>query len=170
MEKRDRPLLSGRASRRKALAPCLEVAALLAALLLLGQAVPQGDAEVAAPGPRFEARDVWVDPAGEPLAAWQVEVEDPSGRAVLVGVEGGEHPAFAEPPYYDPEALRKGRVVIAAFDTGEDVPSGRTRVARLHFQLDPGGEPDFQVKLTVAASPGGEEVPAKVTLAEVEKR
>jgi len=35
----------------------------------------------------------------------------------IVGIEGGEHPAFREPPMYDPKAMQHERVIIAAFNT-----------------------------------------------------
>lgn len=130
-------------------------AALLAALgLVLGGPVPQ-ESE-----PRFGWVDLYLDPAGERLAAWQLELDDPAGRSLVVGIEGGEHPAFAEPAYYDPAAMRGGRVILAAFSLAEELPAGRTRVARVHLEIR-GPEPlESRVRLLVAGGPGGEPITA----------
>lgn len=112
---------------------------------------------------RFEAVDVFVDSGGTPLAAWQVELVDTSGRARVVGVEGGEHPAFREAPYYDPAALQHGRIVLAAFHVGADLPGGRTRVARVHL-LVKGGEPRLEVRPMAAATSGGRPIDVRAEL------
>ena len=101
----------------------------------------------------FRYLDVFIDPQGKPLAAYQFELVAPKG-VQLVGIEGGEHRAFADPPpYYDPKALQAGeRIVIAAFDTGADLPAGRTRVARVMVRVEGPAKPDYHVTLQVAAS------------------
>ncbi len=102
----------------------------------------------------FRYVDVFIDTHGQPLAAYQFELRAPKG-VQLVGIEGGEHQAFATPPYYDPKALLDDRIVIAAFDTGAELPAGKTRVARLSVRVGNGGQPaksDYQVTLQVAAS------------------
>jgi hypothetical protein len=107
---------------------------------------------------RFVAYDVFVETDGKPLAAWQFEV---AGGGKIVGVEGGEG-VYSEPPYYDPRALSEGgRVVVAAFTTGT-APSGRVRVARLHFQET--GAPRYDVTLMAAAAPGGARMAPKIKL------
>lgn len=127
------------------------IALVLASSILLAHAgVPRSQEDE----DRFLAVDVLVDSGEAPLAAWQLELVDPSGRARVVGVEGGEHPAFREAPYYDPAALQRGRIILAAFHVGEDLPSGRTRVARVHF-LVTGGEPRLEVGPMAAATVGG---------------
>ena len=65
----------------------------------------------------FGTYDVVVETGSRPLAAYQVEITVAAGDAKLVGIEGGEHPEFTEPPFYDPAALREERVVLAAFST-----------------------------------------------------
>src|SRR5258708_5660502 len=65
----------------------------------------------------FAYVDVFIDPHGTPLAAYQFELRATAGDVKLVGIEGGEHAAFAKPPYYDPKALLNDRIVIAAFNT-----------------------------------------------------
>jgi len=107
---------------------------------------------------RFKAVDVFIDSKDQPLAAWQIELRSTGGDVKIVGIEGGEHAAFREPPYYDPAALNRNRVILAAFSTGQTLPTGRTRVARVHVQVS--GTPEYQVKLIVAASADGKEIQA----------
>ena len=109
---------------------------------------------------RFHAVDVFIDPRGKPLAAYQVELSAGEGGAKIVGLEGGEHPAFRKPPYYDPRALMGGRIVIAAFDTGGDLPVGRTRVATLHLMSADEKPPRLTARLVVAASAAGKRISA----------
>ena len=114
---------------------------------------------------RFEAVDVYVDSANAPLAAYQVEFTAETGTITIVGIEGGEHAAFSEPPYYDPKAMRANRAVIAAFSTRNDLPRGKTRVARIHVQVTGDVEPEYIVALRIAASADGERIPATATTA-----
>ena len=104
----------------------------------------------------FTAVDVYID-SPKPLAAWQVEIRT---AATIVGVEGGEPKAYAEPPFYDPKALQGGRIVLAAFTTDAAPPSGRIRVARLHLQ----GPAQLTSHELVAAAPGGARLDVKVEL------
>lgn len=124
---------------------------------------------VAAPRSRFEVRDIYIDPEGEALAAWQFELLDPERRVTVVGIEGGEHPAFAKAPYYDAAALARGRVVVAAFDVGSDLPRARTRVARLHVEIRGEGDPRLEARLVVAGDANGREVSARVTVEKLER-
>ena len=112
---------------------------------------------------RFQPVDIFIDSHDVPLAAYQFEFAAKSGQIALVGVEGGDHAAFREPPYYDPAALYNDRVIIAAFHTGRDLPTGHTRVARLHLQIT-GEEPEFDVRLDVSATSDGKPIAASVTL------
>jgi hypothetical protein len=148
------------------IAKLIAVAALLG-LALAGAAFAQEGAPQAE-RTRFEAVDVYVDSGKVPLAAWQFELAAESGNAIIVGVEGGEHAAFAEPPYYDPAALSKGRIIIASFSTGDDLPVGRTRVARLHMQVTGDTPPDYAVRLQVAASKDGERIDATASVTQGE--
>ena len=116
--------------------------------------------KIDAPGNRFVAVDVYVEAGERKLAAWQVEIGT-GDRAAVVGVEGGEPAAYREPPSYDPKALEGGKIVLAAFTTG-DAPSGRVRVARLHLMENEKCE--LIGKVVAAASPGGERFEAKVRL------
>jgi hypothetical protein len=108
----------------------------------------------------FTFVDVIIEAGPTPLAAYQVELNATVGDVTFVGVEGGEHPAFAEPPYYDPKALTQDRLIIAAFNTGDDLPSGSTRVARIHVRIAGATPPDYDIKLTVAADSDGDPIAA----------
>ena len=115
------------------------------------------------PAVRFEAIDVYIDSAAQPLAAYQFELLADAASVKIVGVEGGEHAAFREPPYYDPAALSHNRIIIAAFNTGRDLPKGKTRIARLHVQVT-GPEQQYKTKLDVAATVEGKEIPATASV------
>ena len=116
------------------------------------------------PQARFANVDILVDPHGTSLAAYQLEfVADPK-RVTLVGIEGGEHAAFVQPPYYDPKALAGNRVILAALNTGKDLPSGKTRVARLHLRIIGNDAPALSAKLVVAASSNDKTIPADVSV------
>lgn len=156
--------------------PLLAMLALALAVVVLGAFAP-GVGQVAPQpqgpsrsnggpdGVRFTHYDVFVDHGDPGLAAYQVEVRF-SANVTLVGIEGGEHPGFAEPPYYDPAALhnaRESRVVLGAFTTGADVPAIKTRVARVHVRVV-GDAPGAEVRLITAANPAGERIEASVTL------
>lgn len=133
----------------------------------------------AEPGVRFAPVHIYIDSGDAPLAAYQFELvcsmpvrasESNTSRrhyepaVKIVGVEGGEHPAFNNAPYYDPAALANNRIIIAAFSTGADLPKGRTRIATIHLQVPSDIEPQYELKLAVAADADGREFPAELTL------
>jgi len=156
--------------------PKLPLAAIVAGLMLLALALGHrvggretgGDGETAMPSPAagFGAVHVYVDSGDKPLAAYQVEIKAEAGDVALYGIEGGEHPAFKPPPRYDPQALLRQRVVIAAFDTGSDLPAGKTRVATLMVRTAGGEQPRYVAELQAAASADGKAIPATVTLSQ----
>lgn len=115
---------------------------------------------------RFGAVDVFVDAGSTPLAAYQFELRITAGNVTLVGVEGGEHRAFRAPPYYDPKALSQQRIIVAAFDTGSDLPRGQTRVARLMVQIRGPVAPAYHATLVVAASAEAIAIPASLSVAD----
>ena len=140
------------------------VALCIVVLLVLIGAARRTQSPASEPSARFTSVDLFVDPRGQPLAAYQLEcLADPS-RVTLVGVEGGEHPAFREPPYYDPAALSGNRVILAAQNTGIDRPSARTRVATLHRRVVGGGQPTDDAKREVEGNRDGTPVAADVTV------
>ncbi len=81
----------------------------------------------------------------------------------MVAVKGGAHPAFGWPPCYDPTALSSGRIIIAAFNTGNDLPTGRTRVASVHGHIIGYQTLEYDVQLHVAAAANGKMIPATAT-------
>jgi hypothetical protein len=133
---------------------------------------------------RFAPVHIYLDPAGKPLAAYQFELvcsvparayssadgEDNASRRhyerqiKIVGVEGGDHPAFKEAPYYDPAALMNERIIIAAFNTGSDLPTARTRIATIHLQITGDAEPKYALNLITAADHEGLEMAAQISL------
>lgn len=117
---------------------------------------------------RFCAVDIFVDSGSTPLAAYQIEFAATNGLAKIVGIEGGEHPAFRQPPFYDPKAMQHERVIIASFSTRSSIelPAGKTRVATIHFQISGPGVPGFDLKLQVAGDPQGKKMPAKISFEE----
>ena len=146
------------------------VAAVLALHLLTG-AAGEARAISAGPGPlAFEAVEIHIDPAGRPLAAYQLEFVDETGAARIAGIEGGEHRAFAKPAYYDPAALARNRVILAAFSTDLDLPAGRTRVATLHVVLPEGATPRYRVRLEVAADSGGRDLRSGATVDSIRRK
>ncbi len=154
------PLSGHRSGRpRQALALVAALAAFVAALLI-APAIPTRAQEATATqenddsrGVRFEVVDIFVNTA-TPLAAYQFEIVARHERTRVVGVEGGEPEAFQQPPYYDPAALRGGRVIIAAFSMATELPAGRVRVASVHFAAS-GGAEMYDVKLVAAAGVDG---------------
>ena len=140
------------------------VAVVLICMVALAGAAAQEAAPEAGPAVRFEAVDVYVDSGTGALAAYQFELAAEVGEVKIVGIEGGEHAAFTDPPYYDPAALAHNRVIIAAFNTGADLPTGNTRVARIHVQVTGAEAPQYAIKLHVAASGDGKEIQATASV------
>ena len=142
-------------------------AALLTVILLVGGLAAQeaDDAEPAGQTTvRFGAVDVYIDSGETPLAAYQLELAAEVGEVKIVGIEGSDHPAFKKPPYYDPAAMNRDRVILAAFTTRKELPKGKTRVARIHVQIIGEVQPQYAVKLDLAATTEGKQMPAKVSL------
>ena len=136
-------------------------------LLLSLQAVSAGPQAVET-AVRFETVDVFVDTTDNALAAYQLEFFAGAGDAKIAGIEGGAHPAFATPPYYDPKAMQQDRVILGAFTTDEAaaLPTGKTRVATIHLQTVGTDPPDFQIRLQAAADADGRTITAEATFQE----
>jgi hypothetical protein len=130
---------------------------------LAGQQAATNDTAV-----RFCAVDVYVDSGSTPLAAYQLEFSVAGGAAKIVGIEGGELPAFAEPPYYDPKAMQNDKVIIAAFSLApaSQLPKGKTRVATIHLRTASAVKLQYEFKLQVAANSDGNRIPAEITVQE----
>lgn len=121
---------------------------------------PQGESQ---PEVRFKTLDIVIDAGDAHLAAYQFELNALDGM-VLVGVENGEHAAFGDAPHYDLAAINSGRIIVAAFNTGDDLPSGKTRVCRLHVQET--GSVTYDITLTVAADADGNAIDANISIHE----
>ena len=117
---------------------------------------------------RFVTVDVFVDSKAAPLAAYQLELSVTGGNAKIAGIEGGEHAAFAQPPFYDPKAMQQERVVLAAYSNNPEdkLPKGRTRVATIHLQVSGSGGPKFETRLQTAASSNGVKIKAELSVEE----
>lgn len=151
---------------RRSIFAALSVAVLAVASLAVRHVARAQDRSADASRPAAEARspfrvlDVYVDSGTSPLAAYQFEFntkQKDAGEMKLVGIEGGESTAFKEPPRYDPRALTlpAPRVIVAAFNTGKDLPTGKTRVARLMVRVPPGAAAlprELEGRLTAAAT------------------
>jgi hypothetical protein len=140
--------------------------ATIAAFLLLS--VFQLFAQATDSAIRFRTVDLYVDTKDKSLAAYQLEFTAGGANAKIVGIEGGEHPAFSEAPFYDPKAMQQERVILAAFSTkpAAGLPKGKTRVATLHLQTRGTEELELTVKLQAAAGPNGETVKAETSVQE----
>jgi len=115
---------------------------------------------------RFQAIDIYVDSKDKPLAAYQLEFTATAGDVKIVGIEGGDHAAFAEAPFYDPQAMQHERVIIAAFSTADKLPTGKTRVATIHVQVTGKADPRFELKLQTAADARGNVLQTETSFAE----
>jgi hypothetical protein len=116
---------------------------------------------------RFIAMDVTIDPKGQPLAAYQLEIKGAPG-VKIVGVEGGEHPEFRKAPYYDPKGIQSERLIVAAFTTvgADKLPTATTRILTLHLECSTSGTPKMEMILKLAAKPDGQRFTAQATLTE----
>jgi hypothetical protein len=111
----------------------------------------------------YEPWAIELDVKETPIAAYQVELIVRSGDATIVGVEGGTTDGFRDPPYYDPQALAGGRIVLAAFNTKVALSPGRHRVATVHMR-EAGAAPVYELRLTAAAGPDGVPAAADINL------
>jgi hypothetical protein len=109
---------------------------------------------------RFCAVDIFVDSGSTPLAAYQLRFAVTNGVAKIVGIEGGEHPAFRQPPFYDPKAIQNDVAILAAFNTAApaDLPTGKTRIATIHLRTSGTQPPQVELKLQTAADAQGKKI------------
>lgn len=141
------------------------VCALVLAPVFGGRPVAQADISGAGEAVSvFVPVSVYVDSGDKSLGVYQVEIKVLKGDAKIVSVEGGEHKAFEEPPYYDTAALMKGRIILAKFSTQDDLPTGRTKVATLHMQVTGDVAPEYAVVVNVVGDGDGKAIAAAVTV------
>lgn len=125
----------------------------------------------AAGASRFEAVQVYIDPHGQPLAAYQFELAATNADLEIVGLENGSHPAYPNAPYHDQQAIAKGnadRIIVADYtlDPGDQLPTARTRLCTVmvHITLPPGVAADtpvdYQLTLMTAGNPAGDKIDA----------
>lgn len=127
---------------------------LILATTALGVGVATVCFPAAAPTVRFDAVDIMLNiPAGAELGSYQIELAplaDQHTTVRVVGIEGGEHQSFQTPPFYDPKAIGNERVILAAYSTADELPSGTTRIARVHYEISGEGElPDLVQLLSI---------------------
>lgn len=130
--------------------------------VLSQSALPPSDGN----NPRFAAIDIYLE-ASEPLAAWQFELRESSGLMRVVGVENGDSGAFRDAPYYDLAAVNEGmadRIIVADYSTNPaaELPTGRSRVATVHVQLEGPTEPDYVLNLMTAGGADGAPIRASI--------
>lgn len=128
-------------------------------IILMAMAVNAGAAE-------FAVFDVFLQTGNDKLAAYQLKISDEHAAVKIVSVEGGEHPSFAEAPKFDPKAIQRDVIKIAAFslEVGEKLPAGRVRVASLHVEIGPGLTPEWKAIVEAAGGPGGAKISAAVSI------
>jgi hypothetical protein len=111
-------------------------------------------------GIEFRAVDLFLDPSGQSLAAYQLDWTISSQNGVIVGVEGGEGSSFNEPPYYDPKAIQHEHVIVAAFKVTDarNLPKQKTRVATIHLQTSAGAACSYKFHKAEAATSNGRRI------------
>lgn len=118
------------------------------------------------PSVRFQAMDLIIDSGDHPLACYQLQFKAVQGNVKIVGIENGESVFADQPPYYDPKAIVNDHVKIAAFSlkANNQLPRGKTRVARLHLMITGSIEPTFTATLQVAVNGDAKAIPAQLIL------
>lgn len=116
--------------------------------------------------PRFCMIHVNVDPKGQPLAAYQVEIAFTNPAVKIVGIEGGERAPYTNAPHYDPKAIQHERVILAAFSLSPEtgLPTNKVRVASLHLMVGGGGSPGQPgIRVIAAADSKGKTILVEAT-------
>jgi len=118
----------------------------------------------------FVVMDVLVETGQQPLAAYQIELAttNAAGQVKIVGIEGGDPTPFRTAPYYDPAALKGGRVILGGFSTApvEQLPRGSVRIASVHCLVTGDLHPAFQTKISAAATGGGQSIHVQANVKE----
>lgn len=119
----------------------------------------------------FAVYDVFLEPHGEPMAAYQLKISDQNSAVKILSVEGGEHKSYQNPPFFDPKAIQQNVIKLAAFatDPADALPKRKTRVAALHVEINDDLKPRLVVAIEAAARPGGSRIFIEATLSKREK-
>jgi hypothetical protein len=122
----------------------------------------------AADKPRFGTVDIYLDPHGQPLAAYQLELKAQNSQVRISGIEGGEPSAFQNPPYYDPKAMQSDRVVLAAFskEAADKLPINKVRVATVHYLITGTSQPGFTLKLIASGTTKARKIKVEASMLE----
>jgi hypothetical protein len=139
--------------------------ALVAILILMGAVLQSRAAE-------FAVFDIFLDTKGEPLAAYQLKVSDKNAAVKIISVEGGEHLSFAAAPKFDPKAIQRDVIKLAAIslDGSEKLPTSRVRIASLHVEVGLGLTPDWSAIVERAGRVGGEKIDATISISKRENQ
>ena len=123
-------------------------------------------------GASFRVINIFLDPKGKSLAAYQLQWKIATQNARIVGIEGGDHPAFRNPPHYDPRAIQGERVIVAAFNPGAEksLPKGRIRIGSIHIEAAPAAICRFEIENLEAADAQGGRISVSAQSAERRKR
>jgi hypothetical protein len=128
-----------------------------------GEFDPSGSPAATESMSRFGVVDIYIDSGEQGLAAYQFEFKLRKGDVQIVGIERGDDAGFHDPPYYDPAALTQQRILVGSFKTAGELPTGNTRVARLHVRIGGPEKPDYELKLMVAGSVEGKPISARAS-------
>ena len=114
----------------------------------------------------FRSVDVYITTDIQKLAAYQIQIIDNSGRATLVGVEGSSvEQAYNHPPYYDQKALQSNQIILAAIAGDNKIlPSGKIKVATLHYQIKGDAPVKLNQKLIALANKEQKKISGKLDL------
>ena len=139
---------------------------LVCVLVAAVQQTPAPTTAVGQAPSQFGTVDLFVDSAKAQLAAWQMEFKATAGQVEIVGIERGDNAEFHDPPYYDPAALKSNRIIVGSFNIANDLPAGKTRVARLHLHISGAQKPVYAVNLVVAGDKDGKPIAAQASYSE----
>ncbi len=122
----------------------------------------------AADQPRFGTVDIYLDPHGLPLTAYQLELTAQNSSVKISGIEGGEPAAFQNPPFYDPKAMQGDRVILAAFSKAavDKLPKSKVRIATVHYLVTGEGKPEFTLKLITSGTTNARKIKAAASIEE----
>lgn len=122
-------------------------------------------------GPTFVSVRIAIDPRGEPLAAYQVELDTAGADFLVVGIEPGDVPAYPREPYYDLNANQRNtdRLILANYSVADadDLPRDPVVVVTVNLALVgsyPADDlPPLALKLTACYGPDGKKINAQAS-------